>query len=144
MAGLKELTQSFVESHNATDQLFGFNLSTSINAFHALSTPNIPNSIEYQIEEVEAYKLQCKTHVERFFDEILRFIRKRAPSLYRLQENSGLSPRFTPTSLLRLIATASPFHVSDPWKRIIIEYGISLTILQRAARLERLARMNGV
>lgn len=144
MAELKELMQPFVESRNRTDQLFGFNLGISINALFALPISTLPTGIDRPMEYFEFYTLQCKNYTEHIFDEILQFIRERAPSLYRLQENSGLSPRLTPTSLLRLIATASPLQPPNSWKKIIVTYGLSLTMLQRAARLERLAKIKDV
>ncbi|KAA8907564.1 hypothetical protein FN846DRAFT_906594 [Sphaerosporella brunnea] len=61
-------------------------------------------------------------------------------STQKLLESSGLWPRVTPASLLALLAATAPAKLSQPWKRILVHYGLAVARFQRATRMYNLAQ----
>lgn len=144
MAELYELVHPFTNSSHITDRIFGDDIERSIEALKALSVSKVPSVVGFSVSEIENYKSQCKTHLETFFDKILQYISQNASNLYQLQQKSGISPRLTPTSFLSLIATSNHLKISSSWRDLLVQYGVALTMLQRAERLERFAKLNDV
>ena len=114
------------------EHTYACDLQRSLEALHGqpgVSTARIPTMTHNLIR----HRAICHSYMMEVFWSIRHCLEDvgtdRAQSLVRL---SGLYPRITPTSLLKLLLT---LNSSDPWKRVIVRFGVAITMLQRAERL---------
>ena len=134
--GLQSVVLGLREESTGWEYTYACDLQTSLEALHDLpgiSTAGIPAAMHSLI----MYRAACQSYMTQVFQSIRYSLEDvgtdRAQSLVKL---SGLHPRVTPTSLLKLLLT---LNSSNPWKRAIVRFGVAITMLQRAERLHACA-----
>ena len=133
---LQSVVLSLREESTGWEQTYACDLQNSLEALH--DQPGAPTAkIPTVMHSLIRYRDTCQSYMAEVFRSIRHCLEDagsdRAQSLVKL---SGLHPRITPTSLLKLLLT---LNSSDPWKRVIVQFGVAITMLQRAERLHACA-----
>ncbi|KAH7012451.1 uncharacterized protein B0I36DRAFT_398704 [Microdochium trichocladiopsis] len=74
------------------------------------------------------YLASCQDHVELIHENIRNLMTSDVADIYQL-------PRISPMLLLEQLNRSNWVRLGDDWKRVLIEYAVALTRLQRAQRL---------
>ena len=117
------------ERQYATDLVESFN-SLHNRAERRLSA--LPKALKPLLEE---HLTGCKEHVDDLYQKICRRLRAQTSITLRLACRAKMWPRLSTTSLLQHLAQGKAASLRDDWKRSLIEYGVAMSMLQRAERL---------
>ncbi|KAH7024585.1 uncharacterized protein B0I36DRAFT_416058 [Microdochium trichocladiopsis] len=79
---------------------------------------------------LESHLAACQNHVDSLYDRMTQAMTNDVADTYQL-------PRLSPVLLLERLNRKHWASLSEDWKKILIEYGVGLTRLQRAQRLLR-------
>ncbi|RFU36269.1 hypothetical protein B7463_g125, partial [Scytalidium lignicola] len=122
-----------VSSHSSTDyeRLYVEDLQKSFQALNEDTTIMLNLPLEF-IALLESNMTQARERVECLYNLICSRLRA---SICPLVCTAQMIPRLPPTSILSYLASDKVKYVPDDWKDAFLQYGISLTALQRAERL---------
>ncbi|KAL5371982.1 hypothetical protein PMIN02_012711, partial [Paraphaeosphaeria minitans] len=81
---------------------------------------------------------ECRQYLKCLFRTIVRALTSRAKE--KTAYDISHSPRVSPVFLLRQLSRHRWSRLSLDWQKCIVEYGLAVTTLQRAARLIKLAK----
>jgi Protein of unknown function (DUF3638) len=134
---LNGIATRFSHSDNAIEQKYGQDLCRSLQSLCDVRFNSNPKSIPLTIDNLISYRGACLDYVSDLIVGMQISCGLNSASMQFLRLG-GLLPRFTAKALLALIATTTTENIDKDWKRSIINYGIALTMLQRAGRMVRL------
>ena len=83
---------------------------------------------------LEIYRQEASARVNDIYQELCRQLQKTS-TVSGIACSMGMWPRLSPTALLHNLASFKAKNLRSDWKRALVNYGIAITILQRAERL---------
>jgi hypothetical protein len=133
---LVSFLQNFsVEELPKFDYQYLSDLRRSADALMARSECTVLQSLAFDDDVHEAYLLLCQERVESMYEEICLQLLRSSKSSYKGHSDLNL-PRISPAIVLSSIATNSGLkELQHSWKCAVVQYGLTLTALQRAERL---------
>jgi hypothetical protein len=134
---LNGVAMRFTRSQNAIEYKYGQDLIRSLQSLYDKRFDNNPISMPLTIDNLIPYRNACLDYVSDLFIGMQIASGLNGASMEPLRRGA-LLPRFTTKALLALISTTSTEKIDRHWKQSIIDYGIALTILQKAERMVRL------
>jgi hypothetical protein len=117
---------------------YALDLQASLQAYRVLPKSITGGDIRPYAKLLEDRE-RHEQHVKVIYKEIERVMLRAARGLTQnagdILIKAGLTPRITPTSILRLLASDSRDTLSHHWKSVFVLYGQAIALLQRSERL---------
>ncbi|MCJ1312341.1 hypothetical protein MMC25_006015, partial [Agyrium rufum] len=135
VAELRAMVESFAKSSSTVRQQYGMDLKLSLTAFETvkIKSPNHapqPRSVQLSQSVTQASN-QCGATLERLLDIFSRD----EPNASWLRRG-GMWPAITPATILEHLRSTSKYVFGSGMKKLLVEYAMSLTELQRLIRIE--------
>lgn len=106
-------------------------------SFHATSADRpfkLTASLESLRPLLALYRQEASAHVNDIYQELCRHLQKTS-AVPGIACSMDMWPRLSPTALLHNLASFKAKNLRNDWKHALVNYGIAITILQRAERL---------
>lgn len=128
-------------SRSKYEKQYVADLSDSLNAL--LSRDDIRTHSEaVAFQNLASHFESCHEHVQKIYDALLAAVTPSSSS-----RGAGAvyhQPRVSPTFFLKQLSRNRWHHLTEGWKKCIVEYALSLTALQRAERLNKLNKKEDI
>ncbi|KAF2803743.1 uncharacterized protein BDZ99DRAFT_399090 [Mytilinidion resinicola] len=107
----------------------------SLDASDAL--PELSGSKEHLEAAIGDYLKSCNQRVEHIYNQICEAMQTGSTYMTAPSVWTDLAPRLSPLSLLQHLSYPKRESLDIKWKKVLIQYGLAITDLQRAQRLVR-------
>jgi len=141
---LKTLLDRFSSSTNGFQRQYSTDLEKSWKALHTANKPPTvgkPLVTLPSVQDMESYVLQSFEYLQALMDMVAEVLApgEGAPASEALLELVGLQPRISIKSILLQLREINKdeFKVASAWKQILVSFGTSITLYQRARRMFR-------
>ncbi|KAK2765376.1 hypothetical protein FQN54_008222 [Arachnomyces sp. PD_36] len=133
--GIIALLSNLKPSSGGHEQQYADDLAKSFKSLRNDESNEVIKAEEEILRELKEYARWCKDHVEKVYNEIYDHLWGKASTAQQLACEAKAWPPLGPTSLLCYLAKDKLLTLNESWKRALVEYGIAISVEQRADRL---------
>ncbi|KAF8459799.1 hypothetical protein BDZ91DRAFT_851880 [Kalaharituber pfeilii] len=120
-------------------QEYASHLDNSFRALRSTKVSGMPTNLLAAVAMLEQYKAACAEYLRTISGAIQDAVVPKPFESGWMIHRAGLWPQLSPVALLQRLAASTFEKLTDGWKEVLVQYGVAITMLQRAERLLRLA-----
>ena len=133
---LKSLLAGLSTSSSAGfEQRYIEDLDKSSKSFYDSTVQTSQRPLQGIDQYLREYLGRCETHLRNTHQAIIDNLQATTSITLRIAFQAQMFPRLSRLSLLQCLATMQQLSLNESWKACLIEYGLSISNLQRAYRL---------
>lgn len=135
---LRSIISRFVADENPIKKKYGHDLQQSLRAFQAVTLKAETAEVTPNQEMLGSAIVHAKADIEKRLADIRTALSQ--DCRYGWLMFGDLWPRIAPTTILPCLSSAAKVRVGTSTRRMLIDYALSITALQRLIRIEAAAR----